>query len=234
MGPAATVDLMARIIAMTPARRDQDHLPVIASSATQIPDRTLAILGQGPSPLPAMIEAMQPLVASCACAILIPCNTAHHWFDELQVAAGAIPILHIADAVARLLPENGAIGLLATSGTLRAGIYQRRWPERQFVIPDPISQEKLVSAGISAVKGGLVDMGATLIAQAASELFARGASSVVMGCTEIPIALADHAARDPRLIDPTAALAAMVIDRFFTDHTAQPDQSPASGMLQDA
>jgi hypothetical protein len=63
MGPAATVDFLDKFVALTPAIRDQEHLPVLVNFAPQIPDRSAAILGNGPSPLPAMQRALHLLVA---------------------------------------------------------------------------------------------------------------------------------------------------------------------------
>ncbi len=84
MGPAATLALYERIIALTPAQCDQDHLRVIIDSNPKIPDRTAAILGNGESPLPAMAESAKTLERAGADFIVIPCNTAHYWLDELQ------------------------------------------------------------------------------------------------------------------------------------------------------
>ncbi len=100
MGPLATVDFLQKLIEETPASRDQDHIPVIAYSVPQIPDRPLAILGKGESPLPHMLEGIHTLKRAGAQAIAIACNTAHYWYDDL-VLQGGLPILHIADAACR-------------------------------------------------------------------------------------------------------------------------------------
>ncbi|HXF67998.1 MAG TPA: amino acid racemase, partial [Burkholderiales bacterium] len=126
MGPLATVDFMRKVIEATPARSDQEHLPLIVYSVPQVPDRTAAILQGGASPLPAMLRGIEVLGRAGAQALAIPCNTAHYWYDEL-VRQGGLPILHIADAACAALERRGvrgaAVGLLATSGTLAAGFY---------------------------------------------------------------------------------------------------------------
>ena len=106
-----------------PAERDQEHIEVLVCSAASIPDRTAAILSQGPDPFPAMLTALRRLEQAGARHIAIPCNTAHHWHAALQ-AETSLPILHIVDALIGELPtgEMGGrtVGLLATDGTIKA------------------------------------------------------------------------------------------------------------------
>jgi aspartate racemase len=99
MGPMATVDFMAKVLRNTPADRDQEHIPTIVCSATNIPDRSAAILEGGPDPLPAMRDALHKLERSGVTCIAMPCNTAHFWYSSLQLETN-IPILHIVDNVA--------------------------------------------------------------------------------------------------------------------------------------
>jgi aspartate racemase len=132
MGPLATVDFLHKMLLATAAEHDQDHVPVLACNMPQIPDRTLAYRGQGPSPLPAMLGCAERLVAGGAGLIVVPCNTAHLWFDDLQRQV-PLPMLHIVDAalaeVTRLTASAQApvrVGLLATDATLSSGLYMNR------------------------------------------------------------------------------------------------------------
>ncbi len=84
MGPAATVDLFNKFVTFTAAQRDQEHIPLIISSIPDIPDRTDALMHHGHSPLPAMRDYMHKLEDAGAECIVIPCNTAHFWFNELK------------------------------------------------------------------------------------------------------------------------------------------------------
>src|SRR5215207_1044646 len=97
MGPLATVDFLRKLIEETPAARDEDHLPVIAWSVPQIPERPAAITGNGESTLPALLDGIRTLKDAGAIVIAIPCNTAHYWYDDI-VREGGLPIVHIADA----------------------------------------------------------------------------------------------------------------------------------------
>lgn len=216
MGPLATVDFMGKLIANTPAGRDQDHLQTITCSATQIPDRTEAIIGQGMDPLPAMLTALRRLQVAGASCVAIPCNTAHYWYDTLR-SWSHVPILHIVDAVVEDLRrrsiDGGRIGLLATTGTIRAGVYQRRLP-RGYICVAPESQDAVMQ-GIRQVKAGRIDDAAQALARQAELLLSSGCGAVALACTEVPVALA-HADNDlrPYLIDATDALARACVEHF--------------------
>ena len=212
MGPMATVDFMRKIISLTPASKDQDHLPVIAYSVPQVPDRSLAIVEGGESPLPAMIHGLRTLVRAGAECIAIPCNTAHHWYDDLA-RESSVPVLHIVDAtgaaMARLGVDDGPVGLLATAGMLNVGIYQSRLASRGYtcIVPDDGDMETLVMPGIGLVKAGRMARAEELLRAAADNLLGRGAGAVILGCTEIPVALKDSDASGERYVDATRALA---------------------------
>jgi aspartate racemase len=205
----ATVDFLAKLVRATPAGRDQDHIPTLVCSAVDIPDRAAAILGAGPDPLPAMRAALARLEAGGATRIAIPCNTAHHWHAALQAGTG-LPILHIVDAVAETLARigsGGRIGLLATDGTLRSGLYPERLARCGIACraPGPEGQAA-VAAAIRLVKAHRVAEARPLLEAQVRALAEAGCDRVVMACTEIPIALTGS---DPSglLVDATEALA---------------------------
>jgi len=215
MGPLATIDFMRKMLQATPAATDQEHVPVVVSSIPQVPDRTRAFHGDGASPLHAMVASGRRLVAAGAGLVLIPCNTAHLWFDEIRLAIG-LPMLHLVDAALEeaiaVAGSAGRIGLMATDATLASGLYVNRVPSDmpgrgvQWLLPTAREMLELVMPGIAAVKAGQLGAGAELFNGAALALKQRGASAVVLGCTEIPVVI--DAANSPLpVIDATAALA---------------------------
>jgi aspartate racemase len=216
MGPAATVDFLRKLIELTPAARDEEHVPLVVYSVPQMPDRTAAILAEGPSPLPAMLRGIRVLAQAGAQCVAIPCNTAHHWYREL-VARGGLPILHIADAACERLAglglRGGAVGLIATSGTLAAGFYQERLAARGYraLVPTEADQERFVMRGIAQVKAGELAAARASLAPAARELVAAGARALVFACTEVPIALERDAGLGAPVVDATEALAAACV-----------------------
>jgi aspartate racemase len=190
---------------------------MVVRSATEIPDRTAAILDQGHDPLPAMQRALRQLTLAGASCIAIPCNTAHHWHGALQNET-EVPILHIVDAVADTLARDGldgaTIGVLATNGTVHAGVYQARLAARGYrcMVPDAAAQAEVMRA-IRLVKAGQLDEATAILRREAETLVQRGCSRVAMACTEIPLALADiDGELKARLLDPTEALARACVE----------------------
>lgn len=215
MGPLATADFFYKLTQLSKASRDQDHIETVIYSASKIPDRTSAIMSQGPSPLPAMLDGVALLEQAGASVIAIPCNTAHHWHPDL-VARACVPVLHIAEcACEALIRTPGSftkVGVLATSGTLRTRIYQEPLEQHGFIpiIPTDAQQSELVQPAIALVKAGEVARARAMLENATDALVSAGATQVIMGCTEIPVAL-EGSSRGAMLVDATAALAAACI-----------------------
>jgi len=215
MGPLATIDFMHKMVAATQAQVDQDHVPVIVSSIPQVPDRTAAFRGDGLSPLAAMVDSAQRLAAAGAGLLVIACNTAHLWFDEIEAAIG-LPMIHLVDAAiadaSTLAGPEGRIGLLGTDATLASGLYVNRdlrhcgHPQPHWLLPTAAEMTDLVMPGIAAVKAGELDRASGWLLAAARGLKQRGATVVVLGCTEIPLVLDDANSPLP-VVDATAALA---------------------------
>src|SRR5580693_404221 len=99
MGPLASAHFMLRLTLLTPAERDEDHIPAVLWSDPRIPSRPAFLEGRGPDPLPALLRGIHGLRAAGCTAIAIPCNTVHHWYQPMMKAAG-VPVLHIVDAAA--------------------------------------------------------------------------------------------------------------------------------------
>jgi aspartate racemase len=212
MGPLATADFFAKLVALTPATSDDEHVPVLVASLPQIPPRVPAILDDGASPLPALRAVRDRLVAGGATLIAMPCNTAHHWYDAL--ARNGPPILHIADAaIAALRAVQRAparVGLVATAGTLASGFYQRRLSDTGYasVLPDDSDMTRDIVPAIAAVKSGRLHAGGEGFVRAARALHRRGADAVILACTEVPPGIAAVGLPDDvRCIDATEALA---------------------------
>jgi aspartate racemase len=207
MGPLATLDFLHKMLRATPAQSDQEHVPMVASG------RRLADAGAG--------------------LVVVPCNTAHLWFDELQPALG-LPMLHLVDAaLAECAALAGAdapitrIGLLATDATLASGLYPNRTPAGsglQWLMPTAAEMLELVMPGVMAVKAGDLAEGGRLLHTAAAALVRRGAQALVLGCTEIPLVLRADAPTPPPVpvIDATEALARQAVAWSLARRTPPP------------
>ena len=219
MGPLASAQFMTRLTLLTPAERDQDHIPAVLWSDPRIPDRGAALIGQGPDPLPWLVRGIDGLKAAGCGAIVIPCNTAHGWFDPLTRAAG-MPILHIVDAAAaglrRIGVPSGRIGLMGTAATLAMKLYQNRLAASgwEIIVPEPAQMDRLVMPSIAAVKANRVAEAFIPLAEVVNSLASRGAAAVVLGCTEIPIAIQAGPAEALRVpvVDTIDALARAAIE----------------------
>jgi aspartate racemase len=219
MGPLATVDFMHKLVEEMPAGTDQEHVPVVARNVAQIPDRQKALAGTGESPLPALLEGVRQLVAAGASRLVIPCNTAHYWLPQLS-ADCPVPFISIIDATLNVLKGGKpaaaeTIGLIATRGTLLAGLYQQRLADEDMpcLCNTEEEMETLFTPGCYAVKRGEVDAGGRLLEAAAEALLARGATRLVLACTEVPVALERVASRHlPLCVDTNRALARACVD----------------------
>ncbi|KWD09359.1 aspartate racemase [Burkholderia ubonensis] len=208
MGPLATVDFMQRVMQLTRARCDQEHLSMIVANLTHTPDRSRAIVAGGVDPLPALLDGIDLLNRCGAGVIVIPCNSAHHWYAQMAERSAA-PILHIVDASVAAVPAGvRRVAVLATGGALVSGFYQASLRSRGIepVMPAAAAQRD-IAACIEAVKATRIEAAAGHLSRALATLERRKVSVAVMGCTEIPIAArALHNAR-VMLIDSTQELA---------------------------
>jgi len=189
MGPEATVLFLQHLVELTPAERDQDHIPVIALNDPTVPDRTAFLKGHGPSPVPKLVEGARALRSLAAELIAIPCNTAHLFWTEIARSVD-IPVLHIVDETVRRIQESGnqgPIGILGTTSTIASGLYQRTL-ETAGVAPLTLAEPS--AAGIQdliySIKAGMpLAPLRERLARSIAELHRSGAKGVILGCTEL-------------------------------------------------
>ena len=215
MGPLATADLFRKITLLTDAARDNDHIRVYIDSNARIPDRTAAILSGGKDPVPEMASALRSLEACGASCVIMPCNTAHYFLPRLQ-ALTEIPFLSMLEATARAcaarFPGKTA-AVLATKGTLSAGLYQAALDKEgvSFLIPEDAGPDALMRVIYDGVKAGKEpeDYRADMLS-VVEALTVRGADYFILGCTELPLAAQALSLPQPT-VDPTAELAKAAI-----------------------
>lgn len=208
MGPAASCYLYQMLTLHTPAGCDQDHIDLLVSSRASTPDRTGFILGRSAAdPYPAMLAAAEGLVGAGANLLCIACNTAHYFYDRLAADVPA-PILHMPRLVVARAKALGCrrLGILATDGTVQAGVYQRVCEEAGLpcAAPGPEGQRAVMAVIYEGVKQGRrADM--ALWAKAVADLRARGCDYAVLGCTELSLVKRDEGLGD-FYIDSTEVL----------------------------
>lgn len=236
MGPLAGALFLTRLIALTPASRDQDHIPVLLRSDPRIPDRSAAMMSGGKSPLPDMMQGIALLEDAGADCIVIPCNTAHLWYAQLAANSKA-PVLHIVDAVLRDIRSHGLhagkVGLLGTPATLALNLYQPVLREAGYEVIVPLPGTPTLTdcvSAIGAVKANRMHGAFEHGARSINALIDQGAQAVVLGCTELPLAIPIHRRQEFAcvLTDSVDALARQVLEIFRPGATSFPIASTST------
>lgn len=227
LGPAAHVEFENRLLlegVRRGAQRDQDHIAWVLVNATNVPERTEALLEQETRECVAQLTiAARRLVAAGADFAAVPCNTAHALRDEV-VAESGLPWLDLIEVTIEVLaaryPQNSRVLVLSTTGTMQTGLYRRRLREAGFKAvefePDSADQAQVMRAifdpqiGVKAT-GPRIDDAAQAIARRA--LLAGGkVACAIAGCTELSVAFAQTDDLPLEVIDPLDALAAATYD----------------------
>ena len=224
MGPLATADLFKKIILMTEAEKDQDHIRVLIDSNTNIPDRTAAILSGGADPVPELTKSAKILEQAGADLLIMPCNTAHYFYEDVKKAV-SIPVLSIIESAADKVLRSGQKKalILATDGTGKAGVYDKVFNRRgiETVYPDAGTQKKVMSIIYEGVKAGAPKEGRMEKLTADINEFIKKIGTVaVLACTELPLAV-DLYGLTGDFVDATGSLAEAAI--LFSGYQVRKD-----------
>ena len=210
MGPLATADLFRKIVTMTKAGCDNDHIRIYIDDNAQIPDRTAAILSGGKDPVPVMADSLKKLVACGADCIIMPCNTAHYFLPRLQEMTD-VPFLSMLEATAKACATDfpgKTAAILATKGTLATGLYEQALQKEgvAYLVPDAEEQDALMRVIYDGVKADAApDAYRKDMEKVLARLTTKGADYFILGCTELPLA-AELLDIPQTTIDPTAEL----------------------------
>ncbi len=214
LGPRASVYFYYLLTEHTAAACDADHMNIILMSAADIPDRSEYILGKSDrSPLPEMKKNVERLIAAGADLIAIPCNTAHYFFDALQKTT-PVPVLNIVQETVSLAAANGAkrLGILATTGTVRAGAYQHAASNLGLtaILPEEEEQEALMRLIYNDIKTA-AEPNYDCFYEIADHLLSRGCDALILGCTELSLIPKDARYDRYPMIDSLLVLTAKCI-----------------------
>ena len=199
MGPQATQIFYQRILDRTDANCDQEHLPTLILSDTEMPDRTAAILsGSGEQVYQRLLEDVKLLERDGCTAIAIPCNTSHYFADDLQKEL-SVPIIHMVRETCKVLACRGCkrVGILATDGTVQTQLYQKECAAQGFegVAPDEQTQKLVMSIIYDEIKKG--EKGSREKFSAIDRaLRAMGCDAAILGCTELSVYRVYHGLPD--------------------------------------
>lgn len=214
LGPLATAYFYRRIVELTPAFTDQDHIETLIYSRPAIADRTAFLLGKegAEDPKPALISVGKTLKDGGAQVLAIPCITAHAFHKEMEDGIG-LPVLHAIRELAKLCRQKniGKLGIMATDGARATRIYEDALSEEGItcIWPDEKGQKQVMSMIYDDVKAGK-HISPDAWNEASEELFQKGAQAIVLGCTELSQAMVELQP-DDRYIDIIDVLAAACV-----------------------
>jgi len=192
MGTQAGLDFCSKLAKLNKGKTDQQYPLFVLYNKSNIPGR--------PENLHRYNKVLKSLLAGCKflekskCKfIVIPCNTAHYWFDDLQKKT-KIPIISMPKEVyahsIKTCKNNSTIGLLATEGTLKTGVYNKFFDKKYKLInPGKLVQKNNVNKAIKLVKMGKIKDAEKAIRPAVNSLIKMKCSKIILGCTELPIAI---------------------------------------------
>jgi aspartate racemase len=211
MGPLATVDLLQKIIKYTDAKKDSDHVHTIIDNYTEIPDRSAYILGHGENPLKYLIDSASKLEAMGASFIVMPCNTAHYFYDAVSKNID-IPFINMIEEVAKISKGLKKVGLLATKGTYVGKVYENVFANYETIIEvPPVELQEIVSELIYCIKNGKGDIHDIPIYKVLDYFKDLGVDKIILGCTELPLAFKKLKLKGD-FLDPTKILALSTIE----------------------
>lgn len=197
MGPEATSYYFEEIVAHTQAEKDQEHIDMVILNQATLPDRTHAILtGDEEGFLDKFIASAKTLESLGVENIAIPCNTSHYFYEAVQSEI-KVPIIHMIRETIQYAKENFAdtqkIGILATNGTVKSGVYHRECEALgvEAIVPSAANQEEVMSLIYDEIKKGKPATPAKF-QKAYDDLMAAGSDVVILACTELSVFKKSH------------------------------------------
>lgn len=231
MGPGATVLLMQKVIAATPARDDKDHVPLLVDQNPQVPSRIRHLIeGTGEDPTPVLVAMAQRLQGAGAQALAIPCNTAHHYAPAIR-ASVQVPLIDMVSLsvhhAASLAPANGCVGILASPAVRLTGLFDRAFAAVGLT---PIyADDGDVLPIIRRIKAeGAVPEARQALSKVSTGLAGRGADLQMVACTEFSL-IADALNGSATHFDTLDQLVSGIIAFAIPDDSGQQrkaDQKP--------
>ena len=238
MGTQAGLDFCNKLAVLNRGKIDQEYPLFILYNKSNIPGRPESIGVQTKNlsnkssdkkskkkynnVLKSLLKGCQLLKKSKCKFIVIPCNTAHYWFDDLKKKI-KLPIINMPKEVfneIKKVKKNSEIGLLATEGTLKTGIYNKFFDKKyNLIYPNLSLQKNSVNRAIKLVKMGNVKQASKVIKPAVNYLIKKNCKKIILGCTELPIAIFafksfENIKKSKIFLDPNLILAKAAMKKY--------------------
>jgi aspartate racemase len=217
MGPEATIDLMRRVIAKTPANDDQDHIHLIVDSNPKISSRIAHLIERtGPDPTPELVHVAQNLQRAGAHALAMPCNTAHGYAAAIQGSVD-IPLLDMVALTVERIAASGTVhtvGLLASTAVINTGLFAKALTARNIRTVVPAHQDQVMALIMAVKRGETGSQVQQRLGRVAADLGAT-TDALLVACSELSVIA--HGIKVP-FVDSLDVLAQAVVD-FATART---------------
>ena len=215
MGTQAGLDFCNKLVQLNKVKNDQSYPLFVLYNKSNIPNRTENI-HKYKKVLKSLLTGCKFLEKNKCKFIVIPCNTAHYWFDDLQKKI-KIPIINMPKEVythsIKNCKKNSKIGILATEGTLKTGVYNKFFDKRfKLINPSKTVQKNNVNKAIKLVKMGKIKEAEKAVRPAINSLIKMKCNKIILRCTELPIAIfafksSQEVKKSKTFIDPNLILA---------------------------
>ncbi|ULL17060.1 aspartate/glutamate racemase family protein [Paenibacillus sp. H1-7] len=224
MGSHATASMFQQLINKSSVKKDQEYIEILIHNNTRIPDRTEAILNQGEDPLPELARSVKLLERCGAAVIVLACVTAHHFYDKLGETLQHAQLFNIiketADFTCSMYPNTRTIGILATEGTCKSGLWQKEFNKRKMstvILSDPHQETYFNSVvyGPKGIKAGYTNEELKLkLLEGCNKLRDMGAEAIIGACSELPILISKEDLQLP-YIDSLEVTVEKLIGRYY-------------------
>lgn len=228
MGSAAAAYVFQRLVELTPANTDQEHIEVFLHNNAKVPDRTRYLIYNEEDPLPELKRSIDALNSAEVDYIIIACLTAHYFLEALQRESRA-PIIDGVAQTVEFISKNyhsvGQIGILATNGMIATGLFQKSLENKGFKALVLNNHEQILYCmepiyADWGIKAGYTDgLPKERLLRGVDALIKSGAQAIITGCSELPLVLSEEDLSVP-LIDSIDAMLFSVIELCYTGRPA--------------
>ena len=222
MGTQAGLDFCNKLAKLNRGKLDQKYPMFILYNKSNIPERPKNLKKYN-NVLNALVDGCKMLQRNKCKFIVMPCNTAHFWYNDVQKKVN-IPILSIPKEVykntKKSISKNSKIGLLATEATLNNNIYHKFFlKDYDLISPNKNLQKNSVNKAITLVKKGRVKEAEKILRPAVNQLIKKKCKKIILGCTELPIAIFAYksfkrAIKSKIFIDPNLLVAEVCMKKY--------------------
>ena len=222
MGTQAGLDFCNKLAKLNRGKLDQKYPMFILYNKSNIPERPKNLKKYN-NVLNALVDGCKMLQRNKCKFIVMPCNTAHFWYDDVQKKID-VPILSIPKEVykntKKNTSKNSKIGLLATEATLNNNIYHKFFlKDYDLISPNKNLQKNSVNKAITLVKKGRVKEAEKILRPAVNQLIKKKCKKIILGCTELPIAIFAYksfkkAIKSKIFIDPNLLVAEVCMKKY--------------------